>query len=226
MYKNVVTFFLMGMLAGCVSTRNIPLTDDVTNNIIGNSVTKVSREKPDFGAMTARKEMFGALGGVFGGALGGVSTISAGNKIIKENEVEDPANYISEALIKDLSQKYNLNVIDMDNTIASSKKVSELSKQYGDVDLLIDVRTINWMFSYFPTDWDNYRVSYSAKLRLIDTHNNKVLAEGFCSRVPDKTDSSPTYDELLANKATRLKEELKVAADYCIQEFRSKTLGI
>ena len=62
------------------------------------------------------------------------------------------------------------------------------------------VRTVNWSFAYFPTDWNSYRVIYSAKLRLTDTRNRKVLAEGFCARIPEKSDSAPGYEELLADQ--------------------------
>jgi hypothetical protein len=50
------------------------------------------------------------------------------------------------------------------------------------------------------------------------------VAEGFCSRVPDQTPNSPTYEELLANNAERLKRELKEAADFCIGDFKTKVL--
>jgi hypothetical protein len=63
---------------------------------------------------------------------------------------------------------------------------------------------------------------YSAKMRVIDTKKRSLLAEGFCSRVPEKSESAPSYDQLLENQAARLKQELKVAAEHCIDEFRAK----
>ncbi len=65
---------------------------------------------------------------------------------------------------------------------------------------------------------------YSAKLRLINTQNSEVVAESFCPRVPEKTDSAPSYKLLVANNAQRLKDELHAAADYCIAEFKTKAL--
>ena len=57
----------------------------------------------------------------------------------------------------------------------------------------------------FPTDWNNYRVIYSAKLRVVDTRSQTAVAEGFCSSIPEQDENSPTYDELMADRAARLK---------------------
>jgi hypothetical protein len=117
-----------------------------------------------------------------------------------------------------------MTVVPADGVLARSTNPAELARQYSGADLLLDVQTVNWGFAYFPTDWNNYRVIYSAKARLIDTKTRKVLAEGFCSRVPEKTDDAPSHEELLANQAARLKQELEAAADHCISEFRAKVL--
>ena len=53
-----------------------------------------------------------------------------------------------------------------------------------------------------------------------------AIAEGFCSYVPDKTPDAPSKEELLANKAERLKQELDKAADHCIETFRTETLKL
>ena len=90
-------------------------------------------------------------------------------------------------------------------------------------DLLLDVQTINWSWIYYPASWGHYKVIYSAKLRLIDTKHSRLIADGFCARIPDQpADSAPTREELLNNKAERFKQELATAADYCVQQFRTK----
>lgn len=97
-----------------------------------------------------------------------------------------------------------------------------LSKKHQSSSYLLDVRTINWSFGYFPSGWNQYRVIYSAKAKLIDTSSQQVVAEAFCSRVPEKTTDAPSHDELLANNAARLKQELQIAADHCVKELSSK----
>lgn len=206
------------VLSGCVSTEIIPLSQSDMNNLQGKTMTTVTRNKPDFAAFTAGKATFGALGA---GA-----SIGAGNQLIQENDVDDPANYIADALLEELKQRHNVKSILSQQTIAKSEDVAELSRQYGEADMLLDVRTINWSYTYFPTNWTHYRIIYSVKLRLIDTKTSKAIAEGFCARVPEGTENAPTHEELLANNAQRLKDELRIAADHCIHELKSNTLKL
>jgi hypothetical protein len=82
------------------------------------------------------------------------------------------------------------------------------------------------MFIYVPTDWDNYRVLYSARPRVIDRQQKAVIAEGFCSYKPEyeDTNKAPTREDLVGNDAEGLKRELAKAADCCIAFFRSSTV--
>jgi phosphatidylglycerophosphatase A len=186
--------------AGCVSTKIVPLEQGRMASLRGKTLTVAKREKPSFGAMTAGKALLGAIGAV--------AMIAKGNSIVQENNVEDPAGYIAKELAGDLATAHSMTVVQAE----------------GGADILLDVRTVNWSFVYFPTAPHRYRVIYSAKLKLTDTRSGKVLAEGFCARIPEKSDSAPGYEELLADQAARLKQELTAGADQCIGEFRSKVL--
>ena len=206
------------LLSGCVSTKTVKVNKEELKLLKPSSMALTSREKPDFSALTADKAMFALVGAV--------ASISAGNKIIFQNNIEDPANYIQAELAKEISTSYNLKINTEEVKKIDTSKVSKIAENFPESDLVLDIETTNWSFVYFPTDWDNYRVLYNAKLRLIDTKSSSIIAEGFCSQVPKQTDSSPSYDELLANKAERLKQELKVAANKCISEFKTNVLGI
>ncbi len=203
-------------LTGCVSTKVVPIQQERMANLKGSTITVTTREKPSFGATTAGKASFGLLGAA--------AMISAGNEIVKKNAVEDPAGSIARELANSFASANAMTVVPTEGVLAKGTNPAELARQYSGADLLLDVQTVNWGFAYFPTDWNNYRVIYSAKARLIDTKTRKVLAEGFCSRVPEKTDDAPSHEELLANQAARLKQELEAAADHCISEFRAKVL--
>ena len=203
-------------LTSCVSTKIVPIQQDRMANLQGSTITVSTREKPSFGAMTAGKATFGLLGAA--------AMISAGNEIVKKNAIEDPAVSIARELADSFASANAMTVVPTEGVLAKSTNPAELARQYSAADILLDVQTVNWSFAYFPTDWNNYRVIYSAKARLIDTRTRKVLAEGFCSRVPEKTDDAPSHEELLANQAARLKQELEAAAQHCVSEFRSKVL--
>lgn len=197
-----MTVVVVGLvtLAGCVSTKIVPLQQGRMASLQGKTLAVAKREKPSFAAGTAGKAAFGVIGAA--------AMIAKGNSIIQENHVEDPAVYIAKELAGDLATAHSM-------TLAAE----------GGADILLDVRTVNWSFIYFPTDWNSYRVIYSAKLKLTDAKSGKVLAEGFCARVPEKSDSAPGYEELMADQAARLKQELTAGADQCIGEFRAKVLG-
>ena len=218
MKKDVLLVGLFAMLSGCVSTKNIQISAADIKQLNPNNVAMTTRDKPDFAAMTAGKAMFAMLGAA--------AMIAAGNDLVKENQVEDPARYIQAELASALSSSYGFALSDSPAIKVDSDKPAKIAALAPASDLVLDIETINWSFVYFPTDWNNYRVIYSAKLRLINTKAKSIVAEGFCARVPEEDATAPSYDELVANKAERLKQELKIAADHCIGEFKSKVLSI
>jgi hypothetical protein len=214
MFRSVVIAMGVALLSGCVSTKIVPIKESDVATLQGGAIAITTREKPAFAVMTAGKAMFGAIGGA--------AMVIAGNNLIKENSVEDPAVHISNELIKGFAETNAMTVVPTGSVIATTMKPAELAKQYPNADVLLDVQTVNWSFAYFPMDWNSYHVIYSAKVRVIDVKKSKLLAEGFCSRVPEKTDSAPSYDQLVQNGAAGLKKELAIAAEHCIKEFRSK----
>jgi hypothetical protein len=173
--------------------------------------------KPDFAAYTAGKAGFGLIGAAL--------IISAGNEIIREHAVEDPALRTGQELAVSLAARHGLRLLTADPPVAQSDDVGALLQAYGEADLILDIKTINWMFIYFPSDWDNYRILYSARLRVIDRRQKAVLAEGFCVYKPEYADTNqaPTREALIGNNAEGLKRELLKAADYCTTFFRTST---
>ncbi len=101
-YKRL--FYVMATLSitGCVSVKQIPMTTDVVNQIKNKQITIAQRDTPNFGASTPGKAMFGAIGAA--------AMVSAGNKIITQNHIEDPAIYISQKLTSKLSAKLGTTV--------------------------------------------------------------------------------------------------------------------
>lgn len=217
----VLLSFLFPWFASCVSTKEIPLGNPQV--IAGKSAVKSERDKPDFTAVTAGKAT-GAAFGVIGGAIAGAAMTSSGNAIVNENGVEDPANWISQELLSSMQRKYG--VKNNGSRRVSDDKPEAIAKACSDSDYVIDVRTINWSFVYFPVNWATYRVIYSAQLRLIDCKSGQVIAQGFHVRVPEKTNDSPSHDDLVHNKAARLKKELRVSAQEALYHFQTKILNL
>jgi hypothetical protein len=217
MRKIIVGLFVVCMLPACVSTKTVK-ADVSTLQQAGHQTVIVSkRELPSFSAMTAGKAGFGLIGAA--------AMISAGNTIVRENQIEDPAVAIADGLGRALAEQLSVPVRVADDLLDSTNPAA-IAKQYPGAGLLLDVQTVNWSFGYFPTDWNNYRVIYSVKVRLIDTRTGKLVAEGFCARVPEYSADAPSHDELLGNNAAELKARLKRSGEQCQEELKSQTLGL
>lgn len=223
----VLSLLLVFVTSGCVSTKIVALPDAQISKLNGKTITYVSREKPAFSAMTAGKASAAGLFGAIGGAVAGGAMVSAGNKIVQENSIADPAEHMAQTVINELAAAHALAFKENGKTLAKTADPNELIKLYAGTDLLLDVQTASWGFGYFPTNWTHYHVIYGVRLRLLSSPDGKVLAEGTCVRGPEKTvDGAPTYDELLANGAARLKTEINSAAESCITELKSKVLKL
>ena len=218
MKKILAISLILTFLSACVSTKNVPLNTDSFARAQPSQITLTNREKPGFAAMTAGKAAFGAIGAA--------AMISAGNTIIEENDVADPANQIGVELAKLLADKYQLPEASRSELPVKGLKTQTVVDTYANTGMVLDVQTINWSFGYFPTKWGKYRVIYSAKLRLIDSDSGNLLAEGFCDRIPEYDENAPSKDELLADSAARLKEELSLAAGSCIDQLKSNVLQL
>jgi hypothetical protein len=211
-------FGLIAVLSGCVSVQHVPLAPAAAESLRGREVTVAAWERPDFMAMTPARA---AIGGLIGAAI----MTEGGKNVVENNNLQDPAAAILQAMAADLKSAYALRLSDRQLTVGADDP-AQIGKDYPGTDVVLELRTVSWGYVYFPTSWNRYRVIYSGRLRLIDAKKGQVLAEGFCSRVPDETPNAPTGDELLANGAQVIKNELLAAANHCVQHFRTQTFAL
>lgn len=217
--KKVIAFCVLIILTtGCVSVKHIPLTKVTSAGLTGKSVNTTHYPKADFTAFTAGKAAFGVLGAA--------AMISAGNKLVKNNEIPDPAIAITSGLKNRLIKFRQINTVESEQKFARNDKIKELISTYSGADYLLDVKTLSWMFSYYPTDWSHYRVTYSARFRLIDTSMQKIIAETKCTSVQGDDKQPPTKEQLLTDKAALLKNYLNKASIACIEELSKDILMI
>lgn len=165
--------------------------------------------------MTAGKAVF-ALAGTF-------LMIREGNKIIVDNNIEDPATAISRSLQVALEKTHEVKIIPPETAVEGANTVQT---SVAPARFVLDVQTTDWYFLYLPNNFFRYRVVYAAKAKLIDAHAKRVVAEGACQRASESSATAPTYDELLLNGAERLKAELALAADECTQKLGKDMLGV
>jgi len=190
------------------------------------------------GAQSARpgtRVVGGAAAGAAAGALVGLLVAAAmsdaGALIVPENGVADPAPYIVRTLSEYLQRRYGLDFTQQALYITEDDP-KQITASNPSTDLIIDVWIDNWSLEPFPKNSLKYRIGYTAHLRLIDAKyvhlidgkKGIVIGHGACRYLPEDASNALAYDELLANSAQRLKEELVVASRFCVDEFQSKVL--
>jgi len=205
-------------VAGCVSTRTTSLDGAQGHALQGKSLALTTRAKPAFSAMTPGKAMFGLIGA---GAM-----ISAGNRIVADNDIADPAAMIGDQLRQALVERLGFVAATGGGAQVDTTDPALLASLYPGADFLLDVQTVNWSFVYRPgIGTQHYRVIYSVKVRLVDSHAKSLRAEAFCVRNDDGDANPPTHDELLADHAKILKARLAAHASECVGELKQKVLG-
>jgi hypothetical protein len=202
--------------AGCVSQKTTAVDD--TNQFQGKTVAVTARPRVTFMAATAGKAMF-AIAGAFAMA-------ASGNSIVAENGIGDPAPMISQDLLTAAEKRYGVMAASMAAVPIKSTDTAELARAATGADFLIDVECNGQSFSYFPTDWTHYSVGSDFSVRVIDVRKAKLIAEGHCAVDSRSETNHPTRDELLANKAVRLKATLDAQSAQCAAQFRREVLKI
>ncbi|MDO8267422.1 MAG: hypothetical protein Q7T32_06270 [Moraxellaceae bacterium] len=216
--KSVIGCFLIGAVAfsstGCSTIKTNELTTDESQILKEKSVALSKYDKlPDFAAQTAANVQFGLLGLA--------TAISNGNKIINKNNIEDPALSISRQLAEGLKSNHNVKIIESNEYVSAKSQINDLVTKYAGHDFVLDVKTVGWNSIYFPSDWDSYRVMYSAHARLIDIKSKQVVAEEVCTHVPEYADTNqaPSYNDL--ENGTGLKASLEKSVEYCVEHIRN-----
>lgn len=211
-------------LSGCAGMHPVQVDQNSATAFQGATLTTVTYKKPPFTAMTYGRAMLGAFGAV-GGAAGGLANLSAGEQIVQENQIADPAAGIAADVTPRIGARLK---VSSSVTLADqdAKDNNHLSAALGNKGVILDVQTMNWMFLYFPLDWSHYHVMYAARARLIDASSGKTIGLVPCNydSGDDKT-LPPDYDTLLADHAAILKAKLAAAASACTAKIETTMLG-
>lgn len=213
------SIFLIAFLSSCVSIQTLKLSESDSLVLKEKTITVTHGKKPSFSEVTAGK-MFAA---VLVMPAGVAWMIHDGNKLIAENNVDDPANIISNELSDKLRKKYKSKIVNEKDVIDGGINFEEISDRYrNSSDYVLDVETINWGLNYAQYRVNTYHTLYSSKLRLIDVKAKKIVAEGFCS---SQTVNPQRYNWYTKNNAAALKDVLKNLANYCTSSLGKSVFG-
>ena len=190
-----------------------PLAPDVASALTGKTLGVTRRaEKPSFIAMTAGKATFAVLG---------VAAMAAdGNKLVKDNQIADPADIIESALVTALVKQYGLvpNPAGA-STITPGNDIKQLVAAQPGADLILDIRTLGWQYAYGSTHWSSYWVSYAVETKLIEASTGKQLTHQSCGSSTQKHAIQPSKEQLVENQAQLLKDVLGHLSWNCAQQL-------
>jgi len=200
-------------LTGVAKDKNkiTPISEVAMTALNGKSVIVTRHEKAAFTAFTAGKAAFALIGA---GAM-----VAAGNQIVKENEIADPADILEHELAAAVIKQYGLQLKAGSSPVIKPSKARDVAATQSDVDYILDLQSTGWMFAYIPSNWDAYWISYSAHAQLINRVSGKPVAEGNCYSDTQKHPMPPTKDAMLANKAQLLKDVTASLGWHCAQVF-------
>jgi hypothetical protein len=225
----LLVFVVTVAVAACAVQQH-PLTATAAANLRGRRVATTVRPSTPFFVTEPGQDMANMLR--LGGALAVAASMSdAGARIFRENGVADPAPFLAQQLSDDLHRRYGLR-LERQSLYITDEDPKQITAAHPEVDLLLDVWINSLSLEPFSQDSSKCHVKYTARLRLIDAKiihpidgkKGLVIAHGTCVHIPEETPSAPTYDEFLASGAQRLKHELDLATQSCVEVFRSKVL--
>ena len=205
--RAICAIIVTASLAACTTATRTPLSPGPAQ-LSGKKIVLTQYPAPDFAAFTPGKAALIVRGvGVM---------IVEGNEIVRANGIEDPALTIGQGLATRLSEERGVMLVSNQNIVAASDDVQSLVSTYRGADYLLDVKTFIWMFDYYPADRSHYKVTYAARMRLIDASSRKVVAETSCETARGDEKNPVTRDQLLNNNASLLKTYLNKSASDCV----------
>lgn len=210
----VSSIAMAGVVAGCASTSAPqPLASSASGDLQGKTIVQTERtELPNFTAMTPGKAGFALIGRA--------AMNSAGNAVINENKVADPALAIGAALSDEMGRRYRAQTVSPRLSVDSDDVAAIATRARGKARYVMDVKTVDWSSAYFVSDWGKYYVNYSAQSRLIDVDKQAVVAQASCKYTPsDGPAGYPSYEELTGNGAAVLKSTLTDIGKRCAKEM-------
>jgi hypothetical protein len=219
MYKRwlLLSIVLVSVAVGA-KERTVPVSQSVAAQLNGRSVVVTRHEKPSFNAMTPGTAAFALIGAA--------AANSAGNKIVEENGVADPADILASSLTAAVVERYGLRWDASVAPVVDTKKAKEIAAAQSGVNYVLDVRSEGWNYAYMGGKLSSYWVGYSAEVRLIDAKSGAVVSNMACASNTREHAVKPTRDEFLENQAQLLKDVTSHLGWLCVQTFAKEQFGL
>lgn len=215
MIRLISSLLFISLLSGCGFISTKPIAPETFSDLKGK---KLAVTKP-FDTGVAVVTIGGAL-------VEGMTIFNASEDDLKTTfSIEDPAFSISKTVKNRLTKKSKIKLTKEKQLKERSRDANEILAQFPDADYVLDINTVNTIFSYRPLEFGVYKLTYNAKLQLFEAKTKTVVAEAICHQVTDD-EQSFGYDEYLKDNAKLLKGEFARVAKLCSDEFSKKILTI
>jgi hypothetical protein len=204
-------------LSGCAASQKVAIDDKTAAALNGQTITHTARGMPTFELQTAQN----------GSNM--LNRIVEGNNVVAKNSIPDPTVAVAMGLVEAMRDAKGAQPATSPVALAGDDAAARIAAlANGTARFVIDVKTVQWRAEWStPFAWTSgYRLVYTAGARLVDVQTKAVVAEGFCKHIPEAGANDPKSDELLANGAERLKQELGKAVADCLGQLKVDMLSL
>lgn len=206
------------MVVGCATVPTQSVSDQSMVAWKGKTVAFTSRPRPSLVMMTAGKAAFGLIGVAAG--------VSAGNALVKQDNIPDPAPLVARDLLQIAEQQYGVVPASLPPAAVDTRDTAALAKAANGADLLFDVESLGQGINYFPTNWSHYWLMSGLILRVIDVHTGALVGQAVCRQSSQHQANPPSKDQLLANGGQVLKSMIAAQSDACRDLFAAQVLKV
>jgi hypothetical protein len=159
------------------------------------------------------------------GLLGIAAAARAGKQIIEENSVENPAPRIANVLVEAAKNRYGVTAAPLAPLMLESTDTSTIARAGRGADMVFDVQSTGGSIEPVLSQTGRYFVASGFRFRVINVASGHVLGDQTCVRTTQTQPDPPTYDQLIADHAARLKIILGGQRDFCVEYFEPQVLG-
>ena len=213
-------------LAACASSRTFrPLDVDALTRRAPRTVIVAISDTPPFRRTAAARFVPIPMGP--GQALWvGALHAAMAHPGVRSSTIFDPSTAAGTFIVNALVQRFGLRETDRGEVVTVAATPEALANDYRGVDLILDIRTIDW--GLLANRDNRLRLAYVGTFRLIDGRTGAVLAEETCSNPEPRSDTEqpPVLEAWVFEGAALLRQELWATATRCADDFISRVLRI
>jgi len=156
-----------------------------------------------------------------GGPIYMATAKSAGERMIRKYELQDPTLRVRDSLISALAAELNVKSFEVAPEPLENDNLDTISARFPKR-LVLDFKTALWTLMTSEPLSDKRRLFYEVRARLLRTEDGTLVSRAHCMYRARPMPEG--WDDLTANGGALLKARLEQAADACAARLRSQML--